>query len=320
MVRKEKIKYGAKLNEYLDKYNKILTLEVSNVGSKKISQTRSDLRKRDIHILMGKNTLIRKILRDRITSLETSNPQAANAVESMLKMVSGNIGFLFVPKDVSITELRNKIINDKVQTQVKPGVIAPTNVVIPAGPTGQDPSQTSFFQALDIPTKINRGQIEIVDDVKLINKDEKVSRSAAELLVMLDIKPFYYGIGVNFIYDNGNVYPSEVLDITEDDVTKAFNLSIREAATLCLALGFPTAISVPHHVLDAYKDMLAIGLNSGSYTWDNLTRLKENLNRKNEAIRSPKRETINKTVVKEETSTEANALFNSSESTVGDSS
>jgi len=293
--------------------------KVSNVGSKKISQTRSDLRKKDIHILMGKNTIIRKVLRDRITHLEASNPEAAAAVESMLKMVSGNIGFLFVPKNVSIAELRNKIINDKVQTQVKPGVIAPTNVVIPAGPTGQDPSQTSFFQALDIPTKINRGQIEIVDDVKLINKDQKVSRSAAELLVMLDIKPFYYGIGVNFIYDNGNVYPSEVLDITEDDVTKAFNLSVREAATLCLALGFPTAVSVPHHILDAYKDMLAIGLNSGSYSWNNLTKLKENLNKKNEIIRSPKKENLDKTVMKEETSTEASAFFDSSESSDEDS-
>merc|ERR1712100_192949 len=165
---------------------------------------------------MGKNTIIRKVLRDRISQLELDNPKSATAVESILEMVTGNVGFMFIPDNVNIAELRNKIISDKIQTQVKAGVIAPSNVIIPSGPTGQDPSQTSFFQALDIPTKINRGQIEIVNEVKLINKNEKVSRSAAELLVMLDIKPFYYGIGVNFIYDNGNVYSSEVLDITED--------------------------------------------------------------------------------------------------------
>jgi len=270
MVREKKIKYGTKLNGYLDKYEKILTIEVSNVGSKKISQVRRNLRKKDIHILMGKNTIIRKVLRDRMIQLESSNQEAA-AVELILKIVSGNVGFLFVPRNVNIAELRDKIINDKVQTQVRAGVIAPTNVVIPAGPTGQDPSQTSFFQALDIPTKINRGQIEIIDDVKLINKGEKVSRSAAELLVMLDIKPFYYGIEVNSIYENGNVYNSEVLDITEDDVTKAFTCSIREAATLSLALQFPTPISIPHYILDAYKNMLAIGLNSRSYSWNALT-------------------------------------------------
>jgi len=319
MVREKKLKYGTKLNEYLDKYRKILTLEVTNVGSKKISQTRSDLRKEDIHILMGKNTIIRKVLRDRITKLESHNAEAAIAIKTILEMVSGNTGFLFVPDGVNIVELRNKIINDKVQTQVKAGVIAPTNVVIPAGPTGQDPSQTSFFQALDIPTKINRGQIEIVDDVKLINKNQKVSRSAAELLVMLDIKPFYYGIGVNFVYDNGNLYSSEVLDITEDDITKALSRSIREEATLCLALDFPTVISIPHHILDAYKNMLAIGLNSGSYTWDNLTRLKENLNRETKIIVSLKKEDVNETIIEEKSSTAANALFDSSKSSNEDS-
>jgi len=319
MVKEKKINYGKQLNNYLDKYNKIITIEMNNVGSKKIAQTRSDLRNRNIHILMGKNTIIRKVLRDRMAHLELDNPKAASAVESILEMVRGNIGFLFIPEDVDIPELRNKIISDKVQTQVKAGVLAPSNVIIPSGPTGQDPSQTSFFQALDIPTKINRGQIEIVNDVKLINKDEKISRSAAELLVRLDIKPFYYGIGVEHIYDRGNTYSAEVLDITEDDVARAFSNSVREAATLCLTLNFPTVISVPHNILDAYKNMLAIGLNSGSYSWNNLTIVKESLISQTKFVVSPSvKKNPSKTIL-EESSTVADALFNSSSSNNEDS-
>jgi large subunit ribosomal protein LP0 len=71
---------------------------------------------------------------------------------------------------------------------------------------------------LDIPTKINRGQVEIVSDVKLVTKGEKVGRSAAELLVMLGIKPFYYGITIEHVYDKGEVYPADVLDISSSDV------------------------------------------------------------------------------------------------------
>jgi hypothetical protein len=37
-----------------------------------------------------------------------------------------------------------------------------------------DPSQTSFFQALAIATKINKGTIEIVSDVHLIKAGDKV--------------------------------------------------------------------------------------------------------------------------------------------------
>jgi len=57
-------------------------------------------------------------------------------------------------------------------------------------------------QALNIPTKINKGTVEIVSDVKLITQGEKVGASEATLLAKLGIKPFSYGLvvlQVNFI-------------------------------------------------------------------------------------------------------------------------
>merc|ERR1719300_1495479 len=189
-------------------------------------------------------------------------------------MVQGNVGFVFVPMDQDIGKIREEICSEQVQTAAKAGVEAPDDVVVPAGPTGQDPSQTSFFQALDIPTKINRGQVEIVSDVKLVTKGEKVGRSAAELLVMLNIKPFYYGITVRYVYDKGEVYPADVLDISPSDVAAAFNQGVREVAALCLALNYPTAASVPHSIMDAYKNMLAIGLATKNYKWENREKVK----------------------------------------------
>ena len=73
------------------------------------------------------------------------------------------------------------------------GTVAPCDVIVPAGPTGCDPGQTAFFQALAIPTKIAKGQIEIISDVKLITLGEKVGSSEAALLQKLNIKPFSYG-------------------------------------------------------------------------------------------------------------------------------
>merc|ERR1719168_286977 len=89
--------------------------------------------------------------------------------------------------------------------------------------------------------------------VKLITKGEKVNRSAAELLVMLNIKPFYYGITVHHIYANGDVFPADVLDISASDIAQAFSSAVREVAALCLALNYPTAASVPHSIMDAHK-------------------------------------------------------------------
>jgi large subunit ribosomal protein LP0 len=51
-----------------------------------------------------------------------------------------------------------------------------------------------FMQALNIPTKINKGTVEIVSDVNLITQGEKVGASEATLLAKLGIKPFSYGL------------------------------------------------------------------------------------------------------------------------------
>jgi len=274
-VPQRKLEYAARLNDYLDRYHKAISVGVDNVGSKSIAIKRKELRSRDIHILMGKNTIIRKVLTMRMDRMEEEGKmkQFKNA-ENMLDMVHGNIGFIFLPKGESIRGLRDELLDDKVQTAAKAGIAAPDDVFVPPGPTGQDPSQTGFFQALDIPTKINRGQVEILSEVKLITKGEKVGRSAAELLTMLNIKPFYYGISVEYVYDNGEVYPSDVLDISQSDVAASFNEAIRSVAALCMALNYPTAASVPHSIMNAYKNILAIGLGCSTYSWDNLDKVK----------------------------------------------
>ena len=50
------------------------------------------------------------------------------------------------------------------------------------------------LQALNIPTKINKGTVEIAADVQLIQEGNKVGASEATLLAKLGIKPFSYGL------------------------------------------------------------------------------------------------------------------------------
>ena len=61
--------------------------------------------------------------------------------------------------DASMFELKNKIEENKVPTEARIGSLAPIDFTVPAGPTGLDPSQINFFHALNISTKIVKGQI-----------------------------------------------------------------------------------------------------------------------------------------------------------------
>ena len=55
-------------------------------------------------------------------------------------------------------------------------------------------SALGCWQALNIPTKINKGTVEITTDVHLIHTGTKVGSSEATLLAKLGIKPFSYGL------------------------------------------------------------------------------------------------------------------------------
>ena len=54
-------------------------------------------------------------------------------------------------------------------------------------------------QVLNIPTKINKGTVEITSNVALIKAGDKVGASEATLLAKLGIKPFTYGLIVKFV-------------------------------------------------------------------------------------------------------------------------
>merc|ERR1711913_117431 len=138
------------------------------------------------------------------------------------------------------------------------GAIAPLPVIIPSQNTGLGPEKTSFFQALQIPTKISRGTIEIVNDVQLLKEGDKVGASEATLLNMLNISPFTYGLQVQQVYDQGTVFSPKVLDITDDDLKVTFQTGLANVAAVSLAIGYPTVASLPHSIVNGFKNLLAI--------------------------------------------------------------
>ena len=113
---------------------------------------------------------------------------------------------------------------------------------------------------LNIPTKINKGTVEIITPVKLIKKGDKVGSSEAALLSKLAIRPFSYGLVVQMVYDNGSVFSPEVLDLTEEDLAVKFASSASNVAALALAISYPTVVAAPHMFLNAYKNVLAVAV------------------------------------------------------------
>jgi large subunit ribosomal protein LP0 len=251
MVREDsaawKAKYFVKLVELFEEYPKCFLVGVDNVGSKQMQEIRQNLRGHAV-ILMGKNTMIRRAIRGHLAK----NP----ALEKLLPYVVQNVGFVFTKEDLG--EIRTKLMENKRGAPAKAGAIAPCDVHLPPQNTGMGPEKTSFFQALQIPTKIARGTIEILNEVHLIKVGEKVGSSESALLNMLGITPFAYGLVVLQVYDNGTIYTPDVLDMTTEELRKRFMAGVRNVAAVSLAIKYPTLASVAHSIATGVQNMLGV--------------------------------------------------------------
>ncbi|WOK93822.1 60S acidic ribosomal protein P0-like [Canna indica] len=263
----KKVLYDKKLCSLLDEYSKVLIAVADNVGSNQLQNIRKGLRGDSI-VLMGKNTLIRRCI--KIHAEKTGNKNYLN----LLPLLVGNVGLIFTKGDLK--EVSEEVAKYKVGAPARVGLVAPIDVVVPPGNTGLDPSQTSFFQVLNIPTKINKGTVEIITPVELIKKGDKVGSSEAALLAKLGIRPFSYGLVVLSVYDNGSVFSPEVLDLTEEDLIEKFAAGLSMVTSLSLAISYPTLAAAPHMFINAYKNVLAIAI-ATEYTFSQAEKVKEYL-------------------------------------------
>jgi len=264
-AKEKKLVYFDRLVALFAAHTKVLVVKIDNLGAAHLTKVRKQLRG-TATILMGKNTQMRKAIRDNLSR----NPKWA----ALLPAIIGNVGLVFTNGDLA--GVRNSLVALRVPASAKAGMVAPQAVLVPKGQTTLEPTKTSFLQALNIASKINKGTIEILNDVSLIKAGDKVGPSEAQLLQMLDIRPFTYGLEVVNVYDDGACFEAKVLDLKDADLLKAFGQGVAQVAALSLGTGQATVAAFPHVVLNGYKNLLAV-VAATDYVFKQAAKLKEML-------------------------------------------
>jgi len=255
--KEKKTEYFDKLHKLLQDNSRILIVSCDNIGSSHMQKIRRELRGKAV-LLMGKNTMIRKVIRLHLEE----HPEW----ESLLSWITGNIGLVFT-NDPDLKKIRDICLATKVPAAAKSGIKAPSDVIIPKGITTLEPTKTSFLQALNIASKINRGTIEILQDVHLIKKGDKVGSSESTLLQMLDIRPFEYGLQMVAVYDEGSAVDASFIEMSDDVILSKFLVGVGNVACVSLGINFPSLASFPHVVMNGFKNLLSIVL-ATEYSFD----------------------------------------------------
>jgi large subunit ribosomal protein LP0 len=268
------------LQEALCKYNKILFVEADNVTSKQICVMRRILRNMGAKMIMGKNTHMKAAIaalqaepkpseenyEERIATYQ-ARPHLA-LVKDQLHL---NIGMILTNGD--LTAVKEVLDTHVREAPAKVGSLAPKAVVVPPGPTGMDPKQTQFFQALNIATKIVKAQIEIVNPVTVIAEGDKIGQSQAALLDRLKIRPFEYKMAIKSFLDNGKIYNAKVLSIKNEDVIECFQAGIGNMTALSLGSGYTIPSAAPHLIIGAFKNLAGAAI-AADYSFPLLEGLK----------------------------------------------
>jgi len=251
-----KYQLADELKQHFADYTKLFLVDCDNVGSNQIHQIRISLRGKAI-VYGGKNTQMRRVIRQ----LEQEGRPELDKVRMCLKL---NVAIVFTNE--SLPSIRDIILDNKKPAPARANALAQCDVIVPAGNTGMEPTMTSFLQALNIPSKITKGSIEILNPVHLIHQGDRVDASQASLLEKLNILPFSYGLKVVAVYDNGSMYDPAVLDITDEQILGCMAAGIKNVAAVSLATGVPTVASVPYSILLGFANLLAIAVET-EYTF-----------------------------------------------------
>ena len=271
----------SEFQEALLKYNKCLFVEVDNVTSKQICVMRKQLRDIDAKMVMGKNTHLKAAISDLQAEPDKRIHEDYEERKAVWKprphltiikeQLIGNTGLIFTNGDLSTIK---SILDTQVrEAPAKVGALAPKDVIVPAGPTGMDPKQTGFFQALNIQTKIVRAQIEIVNPVTVITGDDKITPSQAALLDKLKIFPFEYKMVIKRFLDGGKLVDAKVLAITDDDILGFVTEGANNLTSISLASGFVISSAMPHMIINAFKNLAAASI-AADYDFKELAALK----------------------------------------------
>jgi len=255
--KEKKENFRKKLTEYFQQYEKILLVNVDNVGANNIQKTRQALRGQAV-LLFGRNTLIRKTIRDYVEKCNEAGNKDAARIEALLPFIKGNVGCIFTNGD--LMQIKEVSESFKQKAPAKIGAIAPEDVFVDPGPTGMEPTQTQFLQALNIASKIVKGQVEIINRIHLIKEGEKIGTSEATLLDKLSIMPFSYKASVRTVYDSGFVFPAALLALGPSDVMQMFSKGLQRVTTIALEIGFPSIATIPHIIGNAYKNILGVSV------------------------------------------------------------
>lgn len=242
-----------RLSKGINKYPTIGICRLEGIPTRQLQTIRAKLREH-AYIVVSKKSLLRRALK-----------KADKKCNELREYVRGITALLLT--DLDPFELYSILKKNKSPAPARAGQESPKDIVVTSGPTSFTPGPImSQFGDVGIKPKIEKGKLVIPEDTVVVEEGEEVSPEAANILNRLDIKPMTVGLDVEVVLNKKEVYPREVLDVSEEEFVEKLRKVFSGALNLGVNAGIPTSETAPYLLRKVDSDARSLVL-SESIIW-----------------------------------------------------
>ncbi len=158
-------------------------------------------------------------------------------------------------------KLSRTLQRSKSPAPAKAGQTAPRDIMVNKGATSFAPGPIIGELAMaGIKSGVEGGKVAIKEDTVVVKSGEKIKPKVAEILLRLGVQPMEVGLDLVAVYENGIIYPREILSVDEKEYLSRLNNAARWAFNLAVEAGYPTKQTIQVLLGKAHNDAKNLGV------------------------------------------------------------
>ncbi len=244
--------------------NKVIGIvEIGGIPAPQLQKMRSNLHG-TATIRSAKNNLIFRALEDA--------EKQVKGISSLKESVTGQTAI--IATDMNPFKLFTQIKSTRTMAPAKGGETAAHDIEIKAGETPFKPGPiVGELQKAGIPAAIQEGKVVIKNDKVVVTRGQKIPADVAQMLTRLEIFPIEIGMDLHSVFENGDIYKPDVLDINIDEILGRMRQASTNALNLAIEAGWYNKITIQPLLVKAHYNALTLALEKGIITKETIKNL-----------------------------------------------
>jgi len=225
---------------------------------------------------------MRKNLYGTATIRSAKNSLILRAFDNAEKQIKGISGLkeliigqtAIIATDLNSFKLFSQIKSTRTMAPARGGETATQDIEIKAGETPFKPGPiVGELQKAGIPAAIQEGKVVIKTDKVIVPKGEKIPTDVAQMLTRLEIFPIDIGMTLHAVFEDGNIFKPDVLDINIDEIIGRMKQASTNALNLAIEAGWYNELTIKLFIKKAYNNAFALAIEQGIVTKDTIKNL-----------------------------------------------